>query len=295
MRLWRRWEQDSHAAGRSLDARGARLACALGVAIVGLGAVAGLYLRDDFLFMVRFQALGKNPQGFREYRHRRTGIVFVRLPGGAAFLGTSDDERAVLVSQVLAQTGGTNLRGANSQFSEEKPKDLCVVRPFLIAKYELTQGAWRRIMGEAGDESLDDAALPLASASWDDCRAFCDVTGLRFPTEAEWECACRGGNDDSDPTAELDRVDAEAWYRGNSGGDFHRGGLKAPNGFGLFDMKGNAWEMCGDDYDDNGRNRPARGGSRASSPWQCRCGARVGVLSGFGKSDVGFRPAYSAP
>lgn len=271
------------------------MACALVVILAGLCAFAGLHFHEDFAFVARFQALGKNAQGFREYRHRQTGIVFVRVPGGTALLGTSDDERAVLVSLVLAEIGQTPAPVAGYEFSNEKPRETHHVRPFLIAKHELTQGDWRKILGEGSDGRVEDDVFPLVSASWDDCRAFCKKTGLRFPSEAEWEFACRGGDDESDPTAEVDRVDAEAWYRGNSGGEFHRGGLKAPNGFGLFDMKGNAWEMCADDYDEIGRRKPVRGGSRGSRAWHCRCSARNWVFTGFGKLDVGFRPAYSAP
>ena len=39
-------------------------------------------MRASYLLWRDFESLGKNAQGFSEYRHRETGIVFVALPGG---------------------------------------------------------------------------------------------------------------------------------------------------------------------------------------------------------------------
>ena len=42
---------------------------------------------SDILFLIDFEKLGKNEQGYPEYRHRETGIVFVSLPGGTLLMG----------------------------------------------------------------------------------------------------------------------------------------------------------------------------------------------------------------
>ena len=73
-----------------------------------------------------------------------------------------------------------------------------------------------------------------------------DITknGWRVPTEAEWECAARGGNPDD--TANWNRVYGHkyAWVKSNSDGVTHEVGLKNPNALGMYDIIGNVYEWC---------------------------------------------------
>ena len=148
------------------------------------------------------------------------------------------------------------------------------------------------------------------------CRWLQWKTGKRYrlPTEAEWEFACRAGTTTPYSFDDVAKLGDQAWFAENSktakdtdgSGDkgkaeeptTHQVGKKKPNAFGLFDMHGNVWEWCLDQYFEKsyeklpadklslgGFVKPAadvkwshtvRGGSYADAPDRLRSAARRG-------------------
>jgi formylglycine-generating enzyme required for sulfatase activity len=192
------------------------------------------------------------------------------------------------------------------------------VGAFRLAPYPVTRELYRAVLGEA-PASPAGPRTPVTDVSWLEAVRFCDLlsreTGLdpcysagddpdgrdvvcdpeaggyRLPTEAEWEYACRAGSTGV-RYGELDEI---AWYHGNSGGEAHDVGTRAPNAWGLHDMIGNVWEWCWDVYDAEvyGPYRVFRGGSWSDQPRGCRASCRRKSHPAFRVDDLGFRLARS--
>jgi formylglycine-generating enzyme required for sulfatase activity len=242
---------------------GRRVAVVAGIVLMAGLAAGGGFLLDELRFMLRFESLGANAQGLREYRHRRTGIVMVRIPAGTFLMGSPDHISDIRTS--------------------EHPRHEVTLSPFLLSKYEVTQAEWSRIFSENPSRNRGDD-IPVHGITWRKASEFCRDAGLSLPTEAQWEWACRAGDrsaihgprpyfegrigrvrsndqryDGMTPDkmneflGELDRV---AWFADNSGDRLHSVGGKEPNEFGLHDMLGNVSELCADLYDSEFYSRP---------------------------------------
>jgi formylglycine-generating enzyme required for sulfatase activity len=154
---------------------------------------------------------------------------------------------------------------------------------YWLADTQVTQALWEAVMIE-NPSRFRTLERPVECITWHDVGRFVGEAnreapglGLRRPTEAEWECACRAGTEGATWIGDLTllgennapELEGVAWYGGNSGDEFelangadaegwpnkahvfakagtHPVKRKGPNPFGLFDVLGNVWEWCED-------------------------------------------------
>jgi formylglycine-generating enzyme required for sulfatase activity len=216
--------------------------------------------------------------------------------------------------------GGTFMMGSDEGNSDEKPVHQVTLDGFYMGKTPVTQKQWQRIMGNNPSYYKGDD-LPVEGVSWNDAQKYIErlnqLTGrfFRLPTEAEWEYAAGGGENERTKfagTSFKDKLADYAWFEANSGGTFWKSAhtqpvaTKLPNRLNLYDMNGNVNEWCSDWFGNYahtaqinpkgsaiGFNRVNRGGSWSKSPLFCRVAYRsiVNPESRFG--DLGFRLAYT--
>ena len=89
---------------------------------------------------------------------------------------------------------------------------------------------------------------PVAYVSWYAVMAYAGWVGKRLPTEAEWEYAARGGLAGQKYPWKGDVIDSGKANYGKNVGETTPVGKYPPNGYGLYDMVGNVWEWCLDEY-----------------------------------------------
>jgi len=179
------------------------------------------------------------------------GIEFVLIPAGSFFMGAQASGRATI--NPYAKTGTTEIEDhartggvPDDEFPRHK---VTITKPFYLARYELTQEQWEKVMA-TNPSKYKHPRKPVDQVTWVDSQKFLEKLntmeggkGYRLPTEAEWEYACRAGT-----TGErYGDVDAIAWYRKNAG-ETQPVGTKKPNAWGLYDMLGNVWEWVQDWY-----------------------------------------------
>ena len=243
-------------------------------------------------------------------------IKLVWCPPGNFTMGSPEDEKYRRYSEGQVQ--------------------VTLTKGFWLGKYELTQAQWQRVMktkpwsGKAYVKEGDD--YPATFVNWFEATDFCrklsddehhagrlptDWT-YALPTEAEWEYACRAGTttrysfgDDESYLPEygwFGGINFDAGHIGNARKEqyAHAVGKLKPNGWGLYDMHGNVWELCQDVYAGlPGGNNPLvsikdvdlqvfRGGSWKINGRYCRSAFRNGTEPSGASDCLGFRIAAVA-
>jgi formylglycine-generating enzyme required for sulfatase activity len=173
-----------------------------------------------------------------------------------------------------------------------------LTQAFYMGRYEVTQGQWVAKMG-SNPSYFQFLTHPVEWVSWNTVQGYLSATGMRLPSEAEWEYACRAGTTTAFYNGSSDdaTVGTIAWYGYNSGSQTHAVGGKAANALGLHDMAGNVYEWVNDwyaEYSSGAQTNPL--GPVSGSYRVVRGGSWYNV---YGASDVrssirsAFPPAYT--
>jgi formylglycine-generating enzyme required for sulfatase activity len=248
-------------------------------------------------------------------------LEMVLIPGGTFTMGSPDDEP--------------------ERRESEGPQHDVTVPDFFMGKYQVTQEQWRIVAGypkvnielDLAPSSFKGDRLPVEQISWNEAIEFCDrltvKTGRSYqlPSESQWEYACRAGTDTPfafGKTLSTDLANYNGDYTYNDGpkGEYRKTtiavGTFYPNAFGLYDMHGNVWEWCADDWHENyddapidgsvwnasndsgsdpesDSNKVLRGGSCINLPWWCRSASRGYNAAGSRNFNYGFRVVVVYP
>jgi formylglycine-generating enzyme required for sulfatase activity len=230
-------------------------------------------------------------------------LEMVKIPGGRFLMGSPDKE-------------------VMGFYNTEGPQHYVDVPEFFMGKYVVTQGQWKAIASRTDlkvqldlktepsyfkgpDKDIDRWNRPVEQVNWYKAVEFCQrlskLTGrnYRLPSEAEWEYACRAGT--TTPfyfgetiTTELVNYRGNKTYGNAPKGEYRKQtipvGQFPANAFGLYDMHGNVFEWCADEWHDNyvgaptdgsvwlngnKSQSPLRGGSWRCNPYNCRSAFRL--------------------
>jgi formylglycine-generating enzyme required for sulfatase activity len=209
--------------------------------------------------------------------------------------------------EMLLVPRGTFVMGETSV--AEPVHSVTLTQVFYLGRHEVTQGQWVAKMGSNPSHwqgYSDSANRPVEQVSWNTIQSFLSATGMRLPSEAEWEYACRAGTTTAFNNGSNDdnTVGMIAWHSSNSGDQTHAVGGKAANALGLHDMAGNVWEWVHDwygEYSSGAQTNPLgpmsgtscvlRGGSWDHSTYDVRSSARGYGTPAAAYDFIGFRVA----
>lgn len=218
---------------------------------------------------------------------------------------------------------GSFIMGSDHGHADELPLHrVTIKRAFALGRTEVTQAQWRALMGNNPSEFKNCGdSCPVEKVSWNEVHEFIRKLNAksgkqyRLPSEAEWEYACRAG--EQHEYCGSSNVERVAWYgayeslAGNSADTTHPVAGRQANAFGLYDMSGNVYEWVEDSYHDSYTGAPSdgsvwqdddakrvvRGGSWYYFPLFVSASARLWLDPDhrFAIKDVGFRLARTLP
>ena len=202
------------------------------------------------------------------------GAEMVFIPSGEFQMGSSADEIKQVWKEALefrrrimrakferfkrskfgAVPTGRGIGPTRKSLDDEIPRHTVYLDAFYIDKYEVTNAKYRKFIEATGhrepkywnEPKCNQPNQPVIGVSWHDAMVYASWAGKRLPTEAEWECAARGGlagkrypwGDSAPDEIKVQRHGRDAVPVGNH----------APNDYGIFDVVGSVLEWCLDEY-----------------------------------------------
>jgi formylglycine-generating enzyme required for sulfatase activity len=243
---------------------------------------------------------------------------------------TSKSEKNIYLEMITIPSGYFRMGAPENEIhssNSERPQHNVTLQSFYLGRYPVTQAQWRVVAGydcinqelKHNPSRFPGDNRPVEGVCWADVQEFCHRLSAKtsknytLPSEAQWEYACRAGSVTPFFYGETISTDLANYngcliYKSEQKG-IYRGettevGMFPPNDWGLYDMHGNVWEWCEDNWHDNYEhasidggawiesyqtktNWLLRGGSWQNSPKDCRSASRFDFNVGI--CDVGFR------
>lgn len=239
--------------------------------------------------------------------------------------------------------GGSFIMGNLQGNKDEKPLHDVLLSNYYIGKTEVTNEQFSKFMNEYGSQytktgiykgkslvekhrwglTVKDGKWianqgfekhPVVSVSWYGAYEYCKFYNYKLPSEAQWMFAATGGSKSQERKySGNNNIDKIAWYAENSTSTSKKGSTQAvatkkPNEIGIFDMTGNVWEWCLDDYKNDyfskspiknpvnklsGVLKVYKGGSWNDDEYYCRLGIRGRDIVSTSSYLIGFRVVSS--
>lgn len=241
----------------------------------------------------------------------------------------------LFTEQMIPVGGGSFEMGSADGESDETPHKVAL-DSYSISKYEITNAQYAHFLNEYGSSTVKNGEYaerqmvfedgvgvkfhgniwlpqtgyedhPIVGVTWYGAYEFCRFYGGSLPTEAQWEYAARSGGKEEvwSGTNNKEKLKEYAWFFDGESDikSTQPAGMKKPNGLGIYDMSGNAWEWCHDWYDEypdndkqknptgapGGTYRVIRGGGWSFGASSCRTTNRSGDSPDIRSFSLGFR------
>jgi formylglycine-generating enzyme required for sulfatase activity len=239
----------------------------------------------------------KQAKYFTEILPNDITLDMVEIPGGSFIMGSPETEIG--------------------RYKDEGPQHEVIIQTFYMGKYPVTQAQYEVVMND-NPSKFARKNRPVEKVTWQQAKEFCTklskLTGKKYflPSEAQWEYAARAGTTTAFHYGET-ITSKLANYAGNTYNQEPKGewrkeptdvGIFPPNAFGLYDIHGNVWEWCEDEWHENyegmpidgsawilsaPKNKVLRGGSWNYDPGSCRVANRTCLNLNTIINGIGFR------